>query len=107
MLAHVKSKVFPFIKQLNGGESAFGRHMRDAVFIIPKPSLLVESINLLDNIYLEIEKESESGQTFQDTQGDMYELLLSEIATAVKNGQFRTPRHIIQMMVEMVNPRLG
>ncbi|MQY77615.1 MAG: N-6 DNA methylase [Bacteroidetes bacterium] len=107
MLAHVQSKVFPFIKQLNGGESTFGRHMRDAVFIIPKPSLLVESINLLDNIYLEIEKESESGQTFQDTQGDMYELLLSEIATAGKNGQFRTPRHIIQMMVEMVNPRLG
>jgi len=107
MLAHVQSKVFPFIKQLNGGESAFGRHMMDAVFIIPKPSLLVESINLIDNIYLEIEKESESGQTFQDTQGDMYELLLSEIATAGKNGQFRTPRHIIQMMVEMVNPRLG
>ena len=46
MLAHVQNIVFPFIKQLNGGESTFGRHMRDAVFIIPKPSLLVESINL-------------------------------------------------------------
>jgi type I restriction enzyme M protein len=99
--------VFPFIKQLNGEGTAFGRHMRDAVFIIPKPSLLVEAINLIDKIYQEIEKESETGQTFHDTQGDMYEFLLSEIATAGKNGQFRTPRHIIQMMVELVNPRLG
>ena len=81
--------------------------MRDAVFIIPKPSLLVESISIIDNIYQVIEKESEAGQTFQDTQGDMYEFLLSEIASAGKNGQFRTPRHIIQMMVELVNPRLG
>jgi type I restriction enzyme M protein len=107
MLAHVQSKVFPFIKQLNGEGTAFGRHMRDAVFIIPKPSLLVEAVSLIDKVYQIIEKESETGQTFQDTQGDMYEFLLSEIATAGKNGQFRTPRHIIQMMVELVNPRLG
>src|SRR4030042_5365902 len=107
MLAHVQARVFPFIKQLNGEGTAFGRHMRDAVFIIPKPSLLVEAINLIDRIYREIEKESETGQTFHDTQGDMYEFLLSEIATAGKNGQYRTPRHIIQMMVELVNPRLG
>jgi len=107
MLSHVQAKVFPFIKQLNGEGTAFGKHMRDAVFIIPKPSLLVESISIIDNIYQIIEKESEAGQTFQDTQGDMYEFLLSEIASAGKNGQFRTPRHIIQMMVELVNPRLG
>jgi len=107
MLNHVQLKVFPFIKQLNGEGTAFGRHMKDAVFIMPKPSLLVESINIIDNIYQIIEKESEAGQTFQDTQGDMYEFLLGEIATAGKNGQFRTPRHIIQMMVELVNPRLG
>jgi type I restriction enzyme M protein len=107
MLSHVQAKVFPFIKQLNGEGTAFGHHMRDAVFIIPKPSLLVEAISIIDNIYQIIEKESEAGQTFQDTQGDMYEFLLSEIATAGKNGQFRTPRHIIQMMVELVNPRLG
>ncbi|NLV18698.1 MAG: N-6 DNA methylase [Bacteroidetes bacterium] len=107
MLAHVQTKVFPFIKELNGEGTAFGRHMRDAVFIIPKPSLLVESVTLIDKIYSIIEKESESGQTFQDTQGDMYEFLLSEIASAGKNGQFRTPRHIIQLMVELVNPRLG
>jgi len=107
MLSHVQAKVFPFIKQLNGEGTAFGKHMRDAVFIIPKPSLLVEAISIIDNIYQIIEKESEAGQTFQDTQGDMYEFLLSEIASAGKNGQFRTPRHIIQMMVELVNPRLG
>jgi type I restriction enzyme M protein len=107
MLSHIQAKVFPYIKQLNEEGTAFGKHMRDAVFIIPKPSLLVESISIIDNIYLIIEKESEAGQTFQDTQGDMYEFLLSEIASAGKNGQFRTPRHIIQMMVELVNPRLG
>jgi len=107
MLTHVQAKVFPFIKQLNGEGTAFGRHMRNAVFIIPKPSLLVEAVSLIDKIYQVIEKESETGQTFQDTQGDMYEFLLSEIASAGKNGQFRTPRHIIQMMVELVNPRLG
>lgn len=107
MLTHVQTKVFPFIKQLNGDGTAFGRHMKDAVFIIPKPSLLVESISLIDNIYQILEKESETGQTFQDTQGDMYEFLLAEIASAGKNGQFRTPRHIIQMMVELANPRLG
>lgn len=107
MLSHVQSRVFPFIKQLNGEGTAFGRHMKDAVFIIPKPSLLVESVGLIDKVYLEIEKDSQAGQTFQDTQGDMYEFLLSEIASAGKNGQFRTPRHIIQMMVELVNPKLG
>lgn len=107
MLSHVQSRVFPFIKQLNGEGTAFGRHMKDAVFIIPKPSLLVESVGLIDKIYSEIEKDSQAGQTFQDTQGDMYEFLLSEIASAGKNGQFRTPRHIIQMMVELVNPKLG
>ena len=84
MLAHVQTRVFPFIKQLNGEGTAFGRHMRDAVFIIPKPSLLVEAVSLIDRIYQIIEKESEAGQTFQDTQGDMYEFLLSEIATGRK-----------------------
>lgn len=106
MLAHVQSKVFPFIKTLNGSGTAFGKHMGDAVFIMPKPSLLVESISTLDKLYELIEKDSE-GQAFQDTQGDMYEFLLSEIASAGKNGQFRTPRHIIQMMAEMLDPKLG
>lgn len=107
MLAHVQNKVFPFIKQLNGDGSPFGKYLKDAVFIIPKPSLLVEAISILDRVYQMIEEETEQGQTFQDTQGDMYEYLLSEIASAGKNGQFRTPRHIIQMMAELVDPRLG
>jgi len=107
MLGHIQNKVFPFIKQLNGDESPFAKHMKDAVFIIQKPSLLVESIAIIDNIYKSIEEETLAGQTFQDTQGDMFELLLSEIASAGKNGQFRTPRHIIQMMCSLVNPKLG
>jgi len=107
MLGHIQNKVFPFIKQLNGNESPFAKHMKDAVFIIQKPSLLVESIGIIDNIYKSIEEETIAGQTFQDTQGDMFEMLLGEIAAAGKNGQFRTPRHIIQMMCELVNPKLG
>jgi type I restriction enzyme M protein len=85
----------------------FTRHMKDAVFIIPKPSLLVEAVGIMDEIYAEVEKGRQEGQTFHDTQGDIYEYLLSEIATAGKNGQFRTPRHIIQMIVSLVDPKLG
>ena len=107
MLAHIQSNVFPFIKELNGTSSHFGIYMKDAIFMIPKPSLLVEAINIIDNIYIEIEEESKTGQTFHDTQGDMYEFLLSEISSAGKNGQFRTPRHIIQLMCELTNPKLG
>ena len=82
--------------------------MQDAVFIVPKASLLVEAVGIIDEIYDEIERErQQSGQTFHDTQGDLYEYLLSEISTAGKNGQFRTPRHIIQMIVSLVDPKLG
>jgi len=108
MLQHVQSKVFPFLKDLNGAESNFTHHMRNAVFIIPKPALLVEAVNTIDEIFEVMEKDSrEKGQAFQDIQGDVYELLLSEIATAGKNGQFRTPRHIIKLMAELVQPQLG
>lgn len=108
MLTHVRDKVFPFIKSLGGDDQAFSRYMQDAVFILPKPSLLVEAVGIIDDIYAEIERErSEKGQTFQDTQGDLYEYLLSEISTAGKNGQFRTPRHIIQMICALVDPKLG
>ena len=55
MLVHIQTKVFPFIKSLNSGETPFAQHMKDAVFIIPKPSLLVEAISIIDNIYKEIE----------------------------------------------------
>ena len=108
MLAHVRDRVFPFIKLLGGESQPFAQAMQDAVFIIPKPSLLVEAVGIVDEIYGEIERERQAnGQTFHDTQGDLYEYLLSEIATAGKNGQFRTPRHLIQMICALIDPRLG
>lgn len=108
MLQHVQNKVFPFLKDLNGSESNFTHHMKNAVFIIPKPALLVEAVKTIDEIFDVMEKDSrENGQAFQDIQGDVYEFLLSEIASAGKNGQFRTPRHIIKLMAELVQPQLG
>ncbi len=118
MLLHVQTKVFPFLKELNnltsplgegpGVRSPFTKSMANAVFIMPKASLLVEAINIIEQIFIEIEKDAnEGGQAFQDIQGDVYEMLLSEIATAGKNGQFRTPRHIIKLMSELVAPQLG
>ena len=107
-LQHIQTKVFPFLKELNGDESPFTHHMKNAVFIIPKPSLLVEAMGIIEDIFIEIEKDShEGGQAFQDIQGDVYEMLLSEIASAGKNGQFRTPRHIIKLIAELVDPQLG
>ena len=108
MLLHVQTKVFPFLKDLNGETSAFTKHMANAVFIMPKASLLVSAINIVEEIFKEIEKDAtQGGQAFQDIQGDVYEMLLSEIATSGKNGQFRTPRHIIKLMAELVAPQLG
>jgi type I restriction enzyme M protein len=108
MLLHVQLKVFPFLKELNGATSPFTKHMANAVFIIPKASLMVSAINIVEDIFKEIGKDATEGrQAFQDIQGDVYEMLLSEIATAGKNGQFRTPRHIIKLMAELVAPQLG
>lgn len=108
MLPHVRDNVFVFLKDLNGEESHFTHHMKNAVFIIPKPSLLVEAVKTIDEIFEEMERDAEEGgQTFQDIQGDVYEYLLSEIASAGKNGQFRTPRHIIKLVAELVAPQLG
>lgn len=108
MLQHVQTKVFPFLKDMNGAESNFTHHMKNAVFIIPKPSLLVEAVKTIDEIFEIMDKDSkEKGQAFQDIQGDVYEMLLSEIASAGKNGQFRTPRHIIKMIADLVQPQLG
>lgn len=108
MLSYVQQYVFPFIKELDKEDASFTKHMTNAVFIIPKPSLLKEAVDTIDAIYLEMEKDAdEKGQDFQDIQGDVYEMLLSEIAAAGKNGQFRTPRHIIKLLVELVDPQLG
>ncbi len=118
MLLHVQMKVFPFLKTFGddetlspsgrAGDGLFTKHMANAVFIMPKASLLVSAINIVEDIFKEIEKDAtEGGHAFQDIQGDVYEMLLSEIATAGKNGQFRTPRHIIKLMTELVAPQLG
>lgn len=115
MLLHVQMKVFPFLKEFskssnpaNPDSDSFTKHMANAVFIMPKASLLVSAINIVEEIFKEIEKDAtEGGHAFQDIQGDVYEMLLSEIATAGKNGQFRTPRHIIKLMAELVAPQLG
>jgi len=108
MLPHVQQYVFPFIKELNGDGSAFTRHMANAVFLIPSANLLQGAIAIIEDIFVEIEREArEEGQLFQDIQGDVYEMLLNEISSAGKNGQFRTPRHIIKLISELVNPQLG
>lgn len=108
MLDHVRDNVFPAIKTLKDSGDLFSHYMQDAVFIIPKASLLVEAVGIIDEIYAELERErQESGQSFQDVQGDLYEYLLSEISSAGKNGQFRTPRHLIQMIVSLVDAKLG
>lgn len=107
MLTHIQTNVFPFLKTLGTEESQFAKHMGNAVFIISKPSLLVEAVSIIDEIFEEISKQESEGQGFQDTQGDLYEFLLSEITSAGKLGQFRTPRHIIQLICELVDPKLG
>jgi type I restriction enzyme M protein len=108
LLKHVRETVFPFIKNMHAESEPFSRHMKDAVFLVPKPSLLTEAIGIIDTIYKEIERqETDDNQGFQDTLGDVYEHLLNEIATAGKNGQFRTPRHLMRMIAEVVNPQFG
>src|SRR5690606_13434899 len=107
-LLHVRNNVFTFIKDLNGELSPFTQYMKDASFIIQKPSLLVEAVKKVDEIFVEIAKDAEDGkQSFQDIQGDVYEMLLKEISTSGKNGQFRTPRHIIKLLAELTEPKLG
>jgi len=108
MMEHVRNNVFEFIKKLNGDTASFTKHMESANFELKKPSLLVESIKKIDDIYIEIDNDAQDGkQTFQDIQGDVYEMLLSEIASAGKMGQFRTPRHIIKLMAEILEPKIG
>ncbi|MCK9631372.1 MAG: type I restriction-modification system subunit M [Methanoregula sp.] len=100
MLVHVRDEAFPFIKNIHNGEKTlFARHMKDAVFLIPKPSLLQEAVTIIDEMKISAQN--------RDTQGDIYEYLLSQLSTAGKNGQFRTPRHIIRMMVELVDPDIN
>lgn len=92
--------VFPFIKSLhNDKESAYSKYMDDAIFKLPTPLLLSKVVDSLDDIYQLMDKSQSA-----DVRGDVYEYLLSKIAQSGRNGQFRTPRHIIRMMVEMMDP---
>jgi type I restriction enzyme M protein len=97
MLKHLKSVIFPQLASLAKDESSFGEYMRGAECKINEPSLLVEAVNLIDQM--------EISQQNQDVQGDLYEYLLGHLSIAGRNGQFRTPRHIIRMMVQMLDPK--
>ena len=100
MYSIMQEWVFPFIKTLhNDKNSAYSKYMDDAIFKIPTPLMLSKVVDTLDNIY-ELMNEIQSS----DVRGDVYEYLLSKIAQSGRNGQFRTPRHIIRMMVELMNP---
>ena len=94
MFATVADKVFPFLKNMGAANSTYARHMKDARFTIPTPALLAKVVDLIDNVPMED----------RDTKGDLYEYMLGKVATAGTNGQFRTPRHIIRLMVELIAP---
>lgn len=98
-LKTVREKVFPFLKKLGKATGSFGEQMENAEFKINKSSLLIEACRAIED--LEISSQN------QDVQGDLYEYLLARLNTAGTNGQFRTPRHIIRMMVQMVDPKPG
>lgn len=101
MYKTVGGPVFDYLKglgtQLGGDGSTYSEHMRDARFTIPTPALLSKVVDMLDDIPM----------ADRDTNGDLYEYLLSKIASAGVNGQFRTPRHIIKLMVDMTAPQPG
>ena len=94
MFTVVGEHVFPFLRTLGGDGSTYAHHMKDARFTIPTPALLAKVVDMLDDVPMED----------RDTKGDLYEYMLGKIATAGQNGQFRTPRHIIRLMVEMTAP---
>lgn len=106
-LADYMNEVFEYIKSLNSKLESFKDAMQGASFEISKPSLLKAAIELIDEIYLLAEKERKGGQHFQDTLGDFYEHILKQTSEAGKNGQFRTPRHIIQLMCEILEPNIN
>lgn len=97
MLSNIQNNVFPFIKQIGDGRNtAFSRYMKNAVFLIPTADVLVAVVDHIDSMDL----------NNKDIMGDVYEYLLGKIASAGENGQFRTPRHIIKMIVELMQPKL-
>lgn len=94
MYKKVKDEVFPHFKDLAGEGTLFAEFMKDAQLMIQKPSLLVKAVNMISELPLDS----------ADVKGDLYEYLLSKLTTAGINGQFRTPRHIIRAIVEMLDP---
>lgn len=100
MYETIQEWVFPFIKNLHSDKnSAYSKYMDDAIFKLPTPLVLSKVVDSLDEIYALMGQSAEI-----DIRGDVYEYLLSKISTAGRNGQFRTPRHIIRMMVELMKP---
>ena len=95
MLPLVRDKVFPHFRSTVAGGAAFAEFMKDAQLMIQKPALLVKAVNMIHELPL----------TEGDTKGDLYEYLLSKLTTAGINGQFRTPRHIIRLMVDILHPK--
>ncbi len=93
----VGEEVFPFLRRLGGEGSTYSQHMKDAQFKIATPALLSRVVDMLGDIKLES----------RDTNGDLYEYMLGKIASAGTNGQFRTPRHIIGLMVALTDPKPG
>lgn len=101
MYSVMQEWVFPFIKTLHADkDSAYAKYMGDAIFKIPTPLMLDKVVTAMDGIYEDVEQLHST-----DARGDIYEYLLSKIATAGVNGQFRTPRHIIRMIVDMMEPK--
>ncbi|MDU5598158.1 MAG: class I SAM-dependent DNA methyltransferase [Lachnospiraceae bacterium] len=101
MYSIVQEWVFPFIKNLHGDKnSVYSKYMKDANFKINTPLMLSKIVDAMDEIYAMMDKVQST-----DVRGDVYEYLLSKIAQSGVNGQFRTPRHIIKMMVEMMDPQ--
>ena len=94
MFQIVDERVFPFLRNLGESGSSFGTHMKDARLGIPTPMLLSKTVDMIDKIPMQD----------RDTKGDLYEYMLGKIASAGQNGQFRTPRHIIQLMVALTKP---
>lgn len=108
MYSVMQEWVFPFIKTLHSDkDSAYSKYMDDAIFKLPTPLVLSKVVDSLDEIYKmmnEIKEEEARKNLKADVKGDVYEYLLLKIAKSGRNGQFRTPRHIIKMMVEMIEP---
>ena len=100
MYSMVQEWVFPFIKNLHGDkDSAYAKYMGDAIFKIPTPLMLDKIVTSMDILYDQMAQVESS-----DIRGDVYEYLLSKLSTAGVNGQFRTPRHIIRLMVDLMDP---